>query len=454
MPSNQHTPAAIGLIEDEYRHIKKHAKACELYTYVLDNHPDSFFAFWAQQNLAMSNIARGRLPEAAQAAEAVLADFPNDSRLPGAAKNIADAYQDAKAYDKACELYQYVVDSHHGSHEALWSQMALAVTHIKAENDTAAQNALQTLKATFPSDNRLPAALITVADQYRAHGNTPKAEMIYQTIATNHPTAKTAVWAQQNLVLSHIRRQDGTESDALATLLVGFTTDRGLTRAINTVAGLYKALKQPKKATQIWENALDQVKAHPNANTLLWPRTAQIVWSIALDKYVSPDDISNLVRDFGDDPGTPDALAQIANTYWGQAFIMKEERDREAELASFESAVATWEYVFTQWPDADMAPEGHYFAGKCLTHLGRPEQALENYRQLTQNWPQSHFIANAWFEIARTNERLSTRLGRSSDTTAEITQTCQTIVEQYPDAVFARHAGDILAKFSKAAASN
>ena len=196
---------AACLLGDEYRKSGHHAKACELYQYVLDKHPDSEHAFWAQMNLVLSNIHLA-CEDAAQEALGKLFAYSakKDDRLPYAIRTVADEYRKTQKYDEAFELYEYVVTNHGGTQEALWSQMNLAIAKIKL-GDPNADPETQRLLADYSKNPGIPAALCWVADQYRKSGSHDKARELYQHVLDNYPDAEHALWSQMGLALSDIR---------------------------------------------------------------------------------------------------------------------------------------------------------------------------------------------------------------------------------------------------------
>ena len=129
-------------IADEYRRIQKYDAACPLYQYVVDHFPEAEFALWSRMGLAIANVRTRNLDTAvyfaARSAEKLLADFPEDPRMNYAVGQIADAYRQAKQYEAACPLYQYVVDNFPESGYALWSRMGLAIANIRMKNLEAA----------------------------------------------------------------------------------------------------------------------------------------------------------------------------------------------------------------------------------------------------------------------------------------------------------------------------
>ena len=80
------------LIADEYRRIKKHAKACELYQYVVDNWPNTEFAMWSQMGLAISKNLLDNDNGAAIAAEKLHDNYSKQTNLPSAVFQIGESY--------------------------------------------------------------------------------------------------------------------------------------------------------------------------------------------------------------------------------------------------------------------------------------------------------------------------------------------------------------------------
>jgi len=100
---------AVNKVADHYRWSRQYEEARRLYQDVVDNWPDDEYAIWSQKSLATSNIQLGDDPNAAAAIEKLLTNFSEHKQIARAVYNVARTYSISKRYEKACELYQYVI---------------------------------------------------------------------------------------------------------------------------------------------------------------------------------------------------------------------------------------------------------------------------------------------------------------------------------------------------------
>ena len=167
-------PAALCSVGDEYRKLGVHNAACELYGEIIERHPESEEAFWAQQNIALSRIwLKDELGAADAVGEVLEYSGGEDERIAGAARTIGDEYRKAEKYDEAFELYEYVVEEYGDTKEGLWSQMNLAIAEIRL-GDPNADSAAEKLLADYSEESEIAAAICWVGDQYRRSGRRRK----------------------------------------------------------------------------------------------------------------------------------------------------------------------------------------------------------------------------------------------------------------------------------------
>lgn len=174
-------------IATEYRVAERFEEAAELYEYVMDHRPDANCALSAQMGLAISNIRLGRDTAAAAAVDELLADFADRPRIASAACWIGDLYRKSGKYQEACELYQYVVDNHPEAERALWSQMGLAISYCRLNDDGKAGTAIEQMWAKFSDRNQFPIAVLKIGEFYynqafarEAQGNGEQAKEYYR----------------------------------------------------------------------------------------------------------------------------------------------------------------------------------------------------------------------------------------------------------------------------------
>ncbi len=122
-----------------------------------------------------------------------------------------------------------------------------------------------------------------------------------------------------------------------------------------------------------------------------------------------------VIRSYSGTPSAVEALFQIAEVYRSHY-----------QLNQPEQAIAQYEIILKEYPDAKNAPEAQWRVGN-LWHvvLNEPEFAISAYRKVPTNYPTSSFAADALFQIARINEKQGHY--------QEAASILESLIEKYPD---------------------
>ncbi len=163
---NEHIAQAVHEIAGHCNFLEKHQKARELHQYVLDNWPDSKQAMWSQMGVAVSNTALGETEAAAAAVDKLLADFSENEQIADAVRQVANAHRKSGKYEKASELYQYVIANWPGSEQVRRSQMGLAMLDIAVKDGADAELAMDKLIADFGDHPDLPRLISSIEEAY------------------------------------------------------------------------------------------------------------------------------------------------------------------------------------------------------------------------------------------------------------------------------------------------
>lgn len=122
-----------------------------------------------------------------------------------------------------------------------------------------------------------------------------------------------------------------------------------------------------------------------------------------------------IIRSYSGTPSAVEALFQIAEVYRSHY-----------QLNQPEQAIAQYEIILKEYPDAKNAPEAQWRVGN-LWHvvLNEPEFAISAYRKVPTIYPTSSFAADALFQIARINEKQGHY--------QEAASILESLIEKYPD---------------------
>ncbi len=124
------------------------------------------------------------------------------------------------------------------------------------------------------------------------------------------------------------------------------------------------------------------------------------------------------VRRYPDHPGyTPDAMYRLAELYYEEEFneYLARAKKYEEDLQKFENKEIPYEPLpakkrfseTTRWlnelvqrfPSYRLVAGAYYLLGYCIEEEGKAEEAIPYFRKITEQYPNSRFIAEAWIRI-------------------------------------------------------
>ena len=184
---NPKLPGEIYKIEAQYWHIKRYEEVKRLCEYIAENHPDSDFAIKARASVAAADLLLGNDAAAQTGVDALTRDFAEDPELAGMLCKLGNISCEGGKYDRAAELYQYVIDTWPKSTDAMWAQMNLAKLYIDLRNDPNVHSALDKLIADFNDQPDLPQAVFQIAEQHFYGQSYREAIELWELVLSEYP---------------------------------------------------------------------------------------------------------------------------------------------------------------------------------------------------------------------------------------------------------------------------
>ena len=151
----------------EHENSRDYEQAEQVYLNILEESTQTDDALQALERLTCLYITWNKRPEADAALRQLLDGFSQQQGAPAAVANVADAYQALGRHKKACELYNYFLETWPEGEQAMWSQMSLTISNIALGNDSETQECVETLLTDFSGDERLAGTLNDIADACR-----------------------------------------------------------------------------------------------------------------------------------------------------------------------------------------------------------------------------------------------------------------------------------------------
>jgi tetratricopeptide (TPR) repeat protein len=160
---------AVCLLADEYRKMEQHAKARELYSYVVKTWPDTEHAMWSQMGLAISCVRLGEDTQAQSAIEQLARNFSTCPKMSQAVEEIVREYRQLQQYDKAEQVKQYVanvLNNRPATTGEIWPEVAKLTAKIGVVSDDEVTRGIDRIMVDFRDNPQLAAAVALVADTY------------------------------------------------------------------------------------------------------------------------------------------------------------------------------------------------------------------------------------------------------------------------------------------------
>ncbi|MFZ0035490.1 MAG: tetratricopeptide repeat protein [Sedimentisphaerales bacterium] len=158
-------PKKISQVAVMYNNFNKPDKALTLHKYNIEHFPDSMYAMWSQVEIVYSHIRKGEDAAADEACDKLVTAYSKQPTLPKEVYQIANAFRKAGRYDKAKQLYQYVVDNPCGSEQRIWKKASEVRLNIALGNEAEVRAALNGLIANFSSHPEFLGIIISLADE-------------------------------------------------------------------------------------------------------------------------------------------------------------------------------------------------------------------------------------------------------------------------------------------------
>ncbi len=246
---------------NDYWELEKYDEAKALYQYISQNSPDSDLAFKAKADVAYCEIRLRNDSAAEQVIEALKNDYSRHKDLYVKIFELAEEYKyrgntgEAKTvYDKAKALYQYVIQNSSDSNLAIQAQAWVAGCQIQLGNDSAAEQAFETLTNNYSQHPELFTNIDSLASYCWRRRKYDKSRDLYQYIAQTCSDSNLAIKAQTQVAVYEINSGNESAAElAIETLTNDYFQHPELCTNIYDLAEKYWKLKKYNKAKALYQ---------------------------------------------------------------------------------------------------------------------------------------------------------------------------------------------------------
>jgi len=364
---------------------KQYEQAEAIYKQIVTAFPDTNEALDAQKQLTLAYIATDKQQEADAAFEKLTANFSGHKDIAQAVHDIAYQYRCANKQQKANQIDQYLIDHWSDSDYAVLGQMDIAKYYVDKHDDPNAEAATTKLLTSYSGNVLIARAVHDVAQQYRSTRKYEKANRLYQYVIDNWPKAEHALWAQADLIKSHLAEGNDVATDAAVDkLLANFNDNPLIARAVWDTAQYYRDLKKYENANELYQHI---VKTWPKAEHALWAQADLIKSYVAEGNDVAAEvAVDKLLTNFNDNP-------LIARAVWDTAQYYR-------DLKKYDQANRLYKHVVDNWPKAEHALWAQADLIKSYLALGDDLNAEAAVRKLISEFSDNRYKPRAIHDTA------------------------------------------------------
>jgi len=367
---DEHIAEAVYGVANQYRGFQRHQQADQLYRHVVSNWPDSEHAKWSQMALAVSDVIAGDTETGHASVKNLITQFSGSADITKAVHDIAQQYRWLQEYEKACELYRYILDKGPEGEYAIWAQMDLAISNICLGDMKAANKGIAKLLTDYSGSRHIPTIIYSIAQHCCWAEEYDWARFYYQYILDNRSEGQFARWSQMALAALNILpliesgNQSGVQS-AFDSLIADFNDCPDLPDSISQILSGYQ-----KKISAIQGSASQDCYSNPID---VWEKAAESLPNLSF-RY-------------------PDPYIFIADCY--------------RQVGGYDKAIQCYSTLLDNWPDCKYAWHALFMKGRVteqMQHEGLISSSEAKtiitaaYQQLVEKYPQTPAAkyASAW----------------------------------------------------------
>ncbi len=190
---------ALAQIGWAYDQIGQYDKGRALYEYVVDHWPDKPRLIYAHTALVRDCIRLNDKQAAQSRLQQLINRYGQDTNLPRVLNEIARGYREAKMYQEAKPVSQFVLDHYPDSDQRIWADRDILLCDVRLYNLDAAQAEFQKLISRHAENGYLPYVLVEISGQYRQVRRYSEARSASQYVLDHYSESDQCLWAQRDV---------------------------------------------------------------------------------------------------------------------------------------------------------------------------------------------------------------------------------------------------------------
>ena len=405
-------------------------------------------------------ILAGDDPNAEAGIERLKGDFGGREGAGEVVHQVAYMYHHkAKDYEKARELYEWVVANHPADKKAIRAQMGIAKIFIETGDDPNAEAAVEKLIRDYGDDDGIAKAVDHLADECREKGDYHRAIKLYNKVASDYSESERATGAMSGAARCYIALGDDPNAQSVIEGLVNnYGSDyQLLSKALSEIAKAYEDDGLYHKAKTVRQVIMTQAEDSNNTFSLESAKNRIIIYMDEGNDVAALAEINNLVADYNDQSDLGKILFEVADKYYHvgrdylkQAVEAKKQEDEAEESWNrakadelFELTAEIAEKITRNIPltDKDTLVEAYHLAAENLRRLEQFEKAADYYQRVVGLDPEYRWAGSSLYLVGYCLRHLAREIDYDKSVFEPVIKEInEDVVENYPDCSAARPA--------------
>lgn len=363
---------------DSYYNMQQYGPAARLFSRYIQQYPDDKLTGAARYSLGWSHFKMGQYQEAIEPFRSFLnnynppsiALFPydTDTRL-----RLADSYYALSRYDQAIEIYRQSVDDDPGGDYALFQ---IANSYYRSDRTYEAVQTFRRFLRTFPNSSLREQAQYNIAYIYLNTGNYEQAIEEFRTAIQKYPGTEWAARSQYNIGDAYYNAGEFQNAiEAYKKVLSEYPNSDYVVEAANGIEYARQAASggAPADTAAADASVLDEfIEDNPqNSRTTDKLRYRQAESLVQSGDYIKAiEKLEQYIRISNNDRLLPNAHLHLAESY--------EQVNRQS------NAVETYRTLLEEYPNTDEAAEALAALGRIMYSRQNYQASYDYYEQLAQ----------------------------------------------------------------------
>jgi len=444
---NRKLAEAINEVAGEYREADEFDKAGDLYKYVIANWPGDGEALRAQMRLVKTYNGQGNVTAAGEELNKLLCDYKSCKETDEAACEMGDYFMGHEQRARALQAYKYVVDNCPDSRHMRQALSGAAQAGIYLGNETAAQAAIERLKAGFANNEEIARDMCQMGACYHCLGQPEKANQLYSYVLSlsNLPQFEiVTIWRQTCLALSQMCQNDEAASQAtLDKLCVDFPHSSRVAQALHEVAEICAYRQDYQRAGAIWQKMLERdTEKTLDRSRFLYLRGLCYdelkEYSKAIECY------TEIAKDYPKSLLAGRVPYRMGRGYYYMADAKRKEQVPDEADRLYGESLGMLDLAVGELESGDdFLAKSYTFRAACYGKLGQLYKAIDDYQVVAIFWPEHEWAANAQYMVGATYNELQElevaagRAERAAEAVAAMAWAYDAVIENYPDTNYA-----------------